>query len=153
MSWSVSLNDLQQMTDGLPDDVLATLSRDNPLYEADAGLAFECARQAGLVSAGLSGGRVPSPYGGPDTVTISIVGFSDERLSHAVPPVYPDAHMPAPQWAGYGESFYETMARTIHAGPDPVRVPDPPGGAGGGDGDPAPELWISGVRSSDAASR
>jgi len=152
VSWSITVNDLQQVTDGLPDYMLKAIAIDNPAYEADAGLAFECAQAAGLVSATLSGGRTPSPYGGPDTVVISVIGFSDRRQAHAVPPQFPDeASRPplSPEYPFDDEydddySFYETMAQTILTGPDKeaddagsgaVRLPDPPGGAGGSVGD------------------
>lgn len=116
MSWSVTLDDIGRMTEGLPDSILASVSRDNPEYETDAGLAFECAKQAGLKSATLAGGRTPSPYGGPDTVVISIVGFTN------------------------GDSFNEMMVKTITSEADTsgrssdVPVPDSGSGEGRGMG-------------------
>ena len=111
MSWSVTVNDISKMTDGLPDSILAQVSRDNPMYETDAGLAFEAAKQAELDSACISGGRTPSPYGGPDTVVISVVGFA----------ATPDDE---------GTQFNETMTKTITSEadasgrPEVLHVPD-----------------------------
>lgn len=85
MSWSVTVNDLDTV-DELPEFTYQKISEDNPDYDRDSRAAFTAAKSAGLASATLSGGRTPSPYGGPDTVVISIVGFSDRREGHAVPP-------------------------------------------------------------------
>lgn len=74
MSWAVTVNDLATI-DELPLQILQKLSWDNPLYLDDANLAFRIAKAANLDSATLSGGRTPSPYGMPDTVVISVVGF------------------------------------------------------------------------------
>lgn len=145
VSWQLTVNDLDDIQ-ALPDSVLDSVGTDNPAYTADAGLAFKCAKQAGLVSVTLSGGRTPSPYGGPDTVIISVVGFSDRRQSHAVPPAAVPNQESDPYELSdvYGEGFYEMMARTIGAGPDTeedddagsgaVRLPDPASGEGGSDG-------------------
>lgn len=84
MSWSVTIDDLDRI-EFLPDEIYGRLGKDNPLYAQDAAAAFLTAKEAGLVSATLSGGRTPSPYDGPDAVVISIVGFSDRREGHAVP--------------------------------------------------------------------
>jgi hypothetical protein len=133
MSWSITVDDLQDVP-GLPDSVLAGAARDNPAYELDARLAFQAAKDAGLVSATLSGGRTPSPYGGPDTVVISVLGFSDRRVPHAVPRspgmdppfvTFPARYPPD----DYGESFYTTMLNTIMSGADPA---EGPGDAGQG---------------------
>ena len=97
MSWSLTVDDLDQV-DQLPDELLSRVGSDNPLYSIDARLAFTVACAAGLVSATLSGGRTPSPYGGADTVVISVVGFSDRREGHAV-----------------ARKFYPTMIDTITA--------------------------------------
>lgn len=100
MSWSVTLNDLEDMTE-LPEETLRKISEDNPAYRDDALVAFKTVNEMGLVSATLSGGRTPSPYGGPDTVVLSIIGFSDHRVGHAVE-----------------KNFNETMRQTIYWGPD-----------------------------------
>jgi hypothetical protein len=148
MSWQITVNDIDRIADGAADDVLATVGSDNPEYIYDATLALVCARDAGLVSATLSGGRTPSPYGGPDTVVISVIGFSDRRVSHAVPPQVPPNQETSPAelmpgyWPDESFGFYDTMARTILAGPDKeddvgsgtVQLPHPAGGAGGSDG-------------------
>lgn len=84
MSWAITINDLD-VTGELPDEIYEKAAKDNPEYEHDARLAFELAKSAGLVSATISGGRTPSPYGGPDTVTISVVGFNNHNQGHAVP--------------------------------------------------------------------
>ena len=111
MSWSVTVNDIGKMTYQLPESVMAQISRDNPLYEQDASLAFALAKAAELSSATLAGGRTPSPYGGPDTVVFSVVGFAST----------PDSE---------GSEFNETMTRTITSEadtsgrPEVLHVPD-----------------------------
>jgi hypothetical protein len=104
MSWAITVNDLDQIDD-LPDEIYYNASKDNPVYEADARLAFRAAKDAGLVSATLSGGRTPSMYGGPDTVTISVVGFDSRAEAHAVPPIS-------------GRNFNAAVLGNIYAGPD-----------------------------------
>ena len=111
MSWSVTVNDISKMHDSLPETILTQVSRDNSSYEFDAMAAFALAQSAGLSSATLSGGRTPSPYGGPDTVVISVVGFAST----------PDSE---------GSEFNETMTRTITSEadtsgrPEVLHVPD-----------------------------
>lgn len=102
MSWSVTVNDLDK-TSMLPGTALDTAGKDNPAYRDDAITAFKAAKRAGLVSATLSGGRTPSPYGGPDSVVISVVGFDSRAVGHAVPPP---------------GDFNASMRATILAGPD-----------------------------------
>lgn len=104
MSWSITINDLDEI-DELPQFSYDKISEDNPDYEQDARAAFAAARSAGLVHATLSGGRTPSPYDGPDSVVISIVGFSDRRQGHAVPPVN-------------RRDFHSQVIDNILAGPD-----------------------------------
>lgn len=105
MSWSVTINDLDTV-DELPEYTYQKLSEDNPDYDGDSRAAFMAAKSAGLVTATLSGGRTPSPYGGPDSVVISIVGFSDRREGHAVPPIA-------------RRDFNAQVIDNILAGPDP----------------------------------
>lgn len=83
MSWSVTVNDLDQINE-LPHEIYAKVAEDNPLYAQDLGIALIAAMKAGLVSATLAGGRTPSPYGGPDVVTISVHGFDSRKEGHAV---------------------------------------------------------------------
>lgn len=78
MSWSVTIDDLQQVTE-LPPAVLAKISEDNPEYEQDAVGAFVLAKVAGLASAALSGGRTPNPYAKDEVVNFSIVGHTRNR--------------------------------------------------------------------------
>lgn len=87
MSWSVTVDNLWELTE-LPVETLAKLSEDNPKYFGDAQLAFALAKQSDLVSATLAGGRTASPYGGPDTVVFSVVGFDSRNSGHAVPGFY-----------------------------------------------------------------
>lgn len=101
MSWSITVDDLDKITE-LPHDQISALARDNPLYADDARLCLTIAVAAGLASATLSGGRTPSPYNGPDTVVLSVVGFSDHREGHAVP-----------------RKFYPTMRETITSAAEP----------------------------------
>lgn len=85
MSWSIRINGLDTL-DELPEDSLLEASKDNEAYRDDAIAAFDAAKRAGLVSATISGGRTPSPYGGPDTVVLSVIGFDSHAQGHAVPP-------------------------------------------------------------------
>lgn len=102
MSWIITVNDLDQIDD-LPDETYRNAAKDNPVYEADARLAFRMAKEAGLVSAAISGGRTPSMYGGPDSVVISVVGFDSRQVGHAVPPP--------------GRNFAAGVLGNIYAGP------------------------------------
>lgn len=103
MSWSVTIDDLDTIDPANPrlDQVLRKLSEDNPAYENDARQAFRAARASGLVSATLSGGRTPSPYGGPVSVVIAITGFDSRAVGHAV-----------------AKPFYQQTRENIAAGPD-----------------------------------
>lgn len=103
MSWSVTINDLDTIVE-LPRELIETIGKDNILYARDALFAFDLAKASGLVSATLSGGRTPSPYGGPDSVVISVVGFDSRKEGHAVPPS--------------GRNFNLEMKRVIASGPD-----------------------------------
>lgn len=111
MSWSVTVNELDT-TSMLPQAALDTAGKDNPAYRDDAITAFKAAKRAGLVSATLSGGRTPSPYGGPDSVVLCITGFDSRAQGRALPP--------AEQLLTEAEAanFNEAMKRTILAGPD-----------------------------------
>lgn len=102
MSWSITVEDLDKINE-LPAAQLARVGSDNPAYSDDARLLLTVAVAAGLVSATLSGGRTPSPYGGPDTVVMSIVGFDSRAEGHAV-----------------RTPFYPTMRDTITAEATPV---------------------------------
>lgn len=118
MSWHVTVNEMQ-MVEGLPPEVLAHVALDNPSYKLDVQAAFDAARKLGFRSATLSGGRTPSPYGGPETVVIAITAFSDDRVAHAVERPVADTmwDYPIPD-EDHGDVFYESMARTIMSGPD-----------------------------------
>jgi len=74
MSWSVTVNDLSTVEE-LPPQIIDKIGWDNPKYKEDAQLAFFVAKSCELDSVTLSGGRTPSPYGGPDNVVITIIGF------------------------------------------------------------------------------
>jgi hypothetical protein len=104
MSWTVTVNNLDS-TSLLPEKALETAGKDNPAYRDDAITAFKAAKRAGLVSATLSGGRTPSPYGGADTVVICITGFDSRAVGHAVS-------------REVAADFNRTMRETILAGPD-----------------------------------
>lgn len=104
MSWAITINDLDTL-EQLPDEIYDSACAENPEYDGDARYAFSLAKARGLVTAAISGGRTPSPYGGPDTVTISIVGFNNRNEGHAVPP-------PA------SRDFNATMMNNILYGPD-----------------------------------
>lgn len=82
MSWSVVFDDLS--INQIPDNIWQEVGKDNPLYRQDLEIAFNAALKAGLVSATLMGGRTPSPYGGADTVLISIHGFDSYAIGEAV---------------------------------------------------------------------
>jgi hypothetical protein len=104
MSWAITVNDIDKIEE-LPDTLYDMACRENPDYYGDANAAFNLAKQAGLVSATISGGRTPSPYGGPDTVVVSIIGFDNRNEGHAVPPIA-------------ARDFNSTVLRNIMEGPD-----------------------------------
>lgn len=104
MSWAITINDIDQIDD-LPEEYYLRAAKDNPAYDADARLAFRTAKEAGLVSAAISGARTPSMYGGPDSVVLSIVGFDSRKEGHATPPIS-------------GRNFNAGVLGNIYAGPD-----------------------------------
>lgn len=110
MSWAITINDLD-MIDKLPPEIYDKACSENPEYREDAEHAFAVAKYRGLVSATISGGRTPSPYGGPDTVTISVVGFNSRAEGHAVPPMS-------------ARNFNEQMLYNIFNGPDEDDYPE-----------------------------
>jgi len=102
MSWSITINDLDKIGK-LSDDVYDKACSEHPAYRADAEAAFKIAKDRCFPSACISGGRTPHMYGGPETVTISIVGFDGNwDNAKAVPP----------------NDFNETMRSRILDGPD-----------------------------------
>jgi hypothetical protein len=101
-TWSITINDLDEITE-LPANVYDKACGEDADLQGDALGAFVTAKERGLVSATIAGGRTPSPYGGPDTVTISIVGFNNRNEGHANPPMA-------------GRDFNSTMLDTILAG-------------------------------------
>lgn len=105
MSWAITINDLDTL-DQLPDEIYDSACAENPEYDGDARFAFNLAKERGLVMATISGGRTPSPYGGPDTVTVSIVGFNNRNEGHAVPPLH-------------SRDFNQAVMDAIRFGPDP----------------------------------
>lgn len=109
-SWSITVNDLDQI-DTLPGEIYDKACGDDAELQGDALAAFVSAKERGLVSATISGGRTPSPYGGPDTVVITVVGFNNRNEGHAVPPMS-------------GRDFNSTMVSTILAGPDEETEPE-----------------------------
>lgn len=118
MSWSITVEDLDQIDPAPPHELeqkFSKLAEDNPEYENDAYQAFALARECGLVAATLSGGRTPSPYGGPDSVVIAVTGFSSRAEGHAVPKSRVD--------------FYAQTRDNIFAGPDDEELwtEEPPG--------------------------
>lgn len=104
MTWAITINDLDKI-DELPSEIYDKACGENVEYQGDALGAFVTAKERGLVSATISGGRTPSPYGGPDTVIISIVGFNNHNEGHAVPPMA-------------ARDFNSEVLRNIGAGPD-----------------------------------
>lgn len=109
-SWSITVNDLDQIEE-LPGHVYDTACGDDAELQGDALAAFVSAKERGLVSATISGGRTPSPYGGPDTVIISVTGFNNRNEGHATPPPI-------------ARDFNASMVTTILTGPDPESEPE-----------------------------
>lgn len=83
MSWSVTLNELAEMTH-LPEETLSKIGEDNPEYMNDAVIAFKMAKESKLATVTISGGRTPSPYNGPDYVVIAITGLVPGAAGKAV---------------------------------------------------------------------
>jgi hypothetical protein len=106
MSWSVTVDNLQDIRE-LPEAVYDKLSKDNPLYLTDATGAFRLAKDAGLVSVTLAGGRTPNPYGGAEVVVISITGFDSDKIGRAVP-----------------KDFMQKMRETVMAPDEDDEFPD-----------------------------
>jgi hypothetical protein len=74
MSWSVTIQNVQEY-EGFSHEIVEQMLTQHPQYPRDMALALSLAREAGLASASLSGGRTPNPYGDDETVNISIVGM------------------------------------------------------------------------------
>lgn len=110
MSWSITINDLDTI-EQLPDEVYDSACADHEEYRDDAEFAFMTAKGRELVSATISGGRTPSPYGGPETVVICVTGFTSHAEGHAVPPMT-------------ARSFNDSVLDNIYVGPDAEDDPD-----------------------------
>lgn len=78
MAWSVIVENLQDYP-GFSEQIIETLVTAHVSYPFDADLALKLAKDAGLASATLAGGRTPNPYGGDEVVDISIHGFASSR--------------------------------------------------------------------------
>lgn len=76
MSWSVTVNNLQEYKLFTP-DIVEKMMTQHIAYPNDMMLALELAKKAGLKSASLTGGRTPSPYGTDEVVDISIRGMCE----------------------------------------------------------------------------
>lgn len=73
MSWSITVNNLQEYED-FPLETQEFFASLHPSYPRDATNALAVAKLCGLRSATLSGGRTPNPYGGDEIVDVSIRG-------------------------------------------------------------------------------
>lgn len=95
MSWSFSVNENMQdytITDDLAESMRAVDAR----YPLDMEITLRAAKAMGLKSGTLSGFRTSSPYGGPESVGLSVMG--------TIEPV----------------NWQETVRRNIGQGPDCV---------------------------------
>jgi hypothetical protein len=73
MSWSYTvLGKVQDFV--LPADLIEEMSTQHIAYPADMQRALDLAKVTGLMSATCTGGRTPNPYGGPETIDISVMG-------------------------------------------------------------------------------
>jgi hypothetical protein len=94
MSWAFTLNGAVE--DYQLDPALTGLfGTINEAYPADMELGLRLAKDMGLKTANISGFRTPSPYGGPDTIGVNVVGTIE-----------------AEDWFGY-------VKANIAAGPEP----------------------------------
>lgn len=76
MSWSITVNDLLANAEEVwRQDIIEQFISQNPEYAVDLGAALGAARQIGLASATLSGGRTPTPGSDDEVVVISITGM------------------------------------------------------------------------------
>lgn len=73
MSWSFTINDVVQGFE-IPPAVIEEFRRENEAYPADMELALKLAQEIGMKTATLTGYRTPSPYGGPDSIGVSVMG-------------------------------------------------------------------------------
>ena|SRR5579871_1611710 len=76
MSWSFTLNGSVQDYK-LPLWLIQDGLRGHAAYPGDMQLGLDMARQMNLKSATITGYRTPNPYGGPETVSITVLGFHD----------------------------------------------------------------------------
>jgi hypothetical protein len=93
MSWSVTINDVQEF-EKLDVSTEEYFSSQHPSYPRDVAAALAVAKAVGLRSATLSGMRTPNPYGGDEIVDVSVRGT----------PIYKD--------------FLQEMQEIISNGPD-----------------------------------
>jgi hypothetical protein len=74
--WSFSVNEIMQDYE-MSEALLEEMGAINPLYPQDMADALITAKQLGLSSGTLSGFRTDSPYGGPQTAGISVMGTAE----------------------------------------------------------------------------
>ena len=94
MSWSFTVNGSVQDFKLTP-AVTGEFELLNPAYPADMELALYVARSMGMKTATCTGFRTPSPYGGPDTIGVNVMGTVE-----------------ASDW-------FDHVKRNIQSGPDP----------------------------------
>lgn len=78
MSWAIVIENLADYA-GFDEAVVAKLLTSHIAYPFDAQIALKMAREAGLSSATLAGGRTPNPYGGDEICDISVHGFVEAK--------------------------------------------------------------------------
>jgi hypothetical protein len=73
MSWSFTLNGIAGKYE-IDDSLRTYLEAVSPDYPADAEVALAACKALGLSSAVCTGMRAPSLYGGPETISIGVMG-------------------------------------------------------------------------------
>lgn len=95
MSWSITVNNLQQNWQLVwRQDIIEQFISQHPSHALDLEIAVKAAKELGLNSATLAGGRTSNPYGNDEVVTLTITGLME------------------------AQDFNATMLRILGAGPD-----------------------------------
>jgi len=78
MGWSVTVTDPNSY-EQFPGDIHEQWAREHEAYPHDADVALRMAKELGLHSVSLGGGRTPVPYGDDEIVAITITGTVNSK--------------------------------------------------------------------------
>jgi hypothetical protein len=83
MSWSFTvMGSVQEYR--LTEDLIEIFAAVNPVYPSDMQRALSLAQETGLRTAVCTGYRTPNPYGGPEAISITVMGTVEPVDWHAL---------------------------------------------------------------------